>query len=67
MYLKPLSTARVTITASGPEPLGELERSDHVRARGDAREDAVLDQLDLVHPVGLPVRRDDSGPALLHR
>jgi hypothetical protein len=41
-YLKPVSTASVTITASGAEALGETVRPDDVRTGRDACENSLL-------------------------
>jgi hypothetical protein len=78
MYLKPESTAIVTITASPPQPLREAVCADDVRSRGDSGEDPVFrrkpprhreglvvrDGLEVVDAVGVPVRHHEAGPAL---
>src|SRR5690349_7032025 len=61
-----------------PEPFRETVRADDVRPGRDAGEDAlllrkaqghgerlvVLDRLDVVDLLGIPVRHDEAGPAL---
>ena len=78
MYLNAVSTAIVTITASGPEALGEAVRPDDVRPGRDTGEDSLLvgeppghrhrlvvgDRLEQVDAIRVPVRGDHARPAL---
>jgi hypothetical protein len=80
MYLKPESTASVTITASGPRRSAGRCAPTTFAPRRDAGEDAflgreaprhldrraVLDRLDVIDAVGVPLRHHRSRPALHH-